>query len=94
VQSTPDPPLGISGFLGGNPQWSAMPMSEKLLHMRTLAIETASRAIEIVTTPIALAGVFLVLIVVFSGVAGRAVLLLESRTTRISDSSVIYSQTR
>ncbi len=94
MEGTPDLPLGISGFLGGNPQWSAMPISEKLLHMRTFAIETASRAIEIVTTPIALVGVILLLIVVFSGVAGRAVLLLESRTARISDSSVIYSQAR
>ena len=94
MQGTPDLPLGISGFLGGNPQWSGMPTSEKLLHMRTFAIETASRTIEIVTTPIALVGVVLVLIVVFSGVAGRAVLLLESRTSRISDPSVIYSQTR
>jgi len=71
-----------------------MAISEKLFHMRTFAIETASRTIEIVTTPIALVGVVLVLFVVFSGVAGRAVLLLESRTARISDSSVIYSQTR
>ena len=94
MQGTPDLPLRISGFLGGNPQWSAMPISEKLLRMRTFAIDTASRTLEIVTTPIALIGIVGVLIVVFSGAAGRAVLLLESRTARISDSSVIFSQTR
>jgi hypothetical protein len=63
-------------------------------HMRTFAIETASRAIEIVTAPIALAGVILVLIVVFSGAAGRAVLLLESRIARIGESTAAYSETR
>jgi len=62
--------------------------------MRTFAIETTLRTIEIVTTPIALAGIVFVLFVVFSGAAGRAVLYLESRSSRIGSPTALHSQLR
>jgi hypothetical protein len=46
--------------------------------MRTFAESQALRAIELATTPLVLIGAAVVIIVVFTGVAGRIALYLEA----------------
>ena len=48
------------------------------VHMRTFAESQALRAIELATTPLVLIGAAVVIIVVFTGVAGRIALYLEA----------------
>ncbi len=54
------------------------------VHMRIFAEELALRAVEIVTTPLGLAGAAVILIAVFTGLGGRAVLYLQTLPVRLT----------
>ncbi len=51
--------------------------------MRTFAEAQALRAVELATTPLILIGAAIVVVVVFSGFAGRIVLYLEALSVRL-----------
>ena len=51
--------------------------------MRTFAETQALRAVELATTPLILIGAAVVVIIVFSGLAGRIVLYLEALSVRL-----------
>jgi hypothetical protein len=50
--------------------------------MKTFAEQTALQLVDALTTPVSLIGVVLVLVVIFSGLAGRVVLFLEALPAR------------
>ena len=53
------------------------------VHMKTFAETQALRVVELATTPLILIGAALVIIVVFTGLAGRIALYLEALPARL-----------